>query len=92
VIAEAGQTEAQHQPPTSLAAYDWVLRYYSYQKLFDRQEHARVRACLERAVELDPGYAEAWAVLANIYAQERRFGFNPRLELYDPYERSLTAA
>jgi adenylate cyclase len=51
-----------------------------------------VRACLERAVELDPDYADAWAVLANIYAQERRFGFNPQPELYDPYERSLTAA
>jgi adenylate cyclase len=92
IIVEAGQTEAQHRPPTSLAAYDCVLRYYSYQRFFDQQEHAKVRACLERAVELDPEYAEAWAVLANVYAQERRFGFNPRRELYDPYERSLTAA
>ena len=32
VIAEAGQTEAQRQPPTSLAAYDCVLRYYYYQR------------------------------------------------------------
>ena len=51
-----------------------------------------MRACLERAVELDPDYADAWAVLANIYAQEHRFGYNPRPELYDSYERSLTAA
>ncbi len=92
VIAEEGQTEAQHQPPTSLAAYDCVLRYYSYQRFFDRQEHAKVRACLERAVELDPDYADGWAVLANIYAQEHRFGFNPRPELYDPRERSFAAA
>jgi adenylate cyclase len=92
VIAEAGQTEAQTRPPTSLAAYDCVLRYYSYQRSFDRQEHARVRACLERAVELDPDYADAWAVLANVYAQEYRFGYNPRPELYDPRERSLAAA
>jgi adenylate cyclase len=92
VIAEAGQTKAQSEPSTSLAAYDCVLRYYSYQKSFDRQEHARVRACLERAVELDPDYADAWAVLANVYAQEHRFGYNPRPELYDPRERSLAAA
>ena len=90
VIAEAGQTEAQRQPPTSLAAYDCVLRYYSYQRSFDPQEHARVRACLERAVELDPDYADAWAVLANVYAQEYRFGYNPRPELIP--ERSLGAA
>ena len=92
LIAEAGLAEAQRRPPKSFAAYDCVLRYYHYQRLFDQQEHAKVRACLERAVELDPDYADAWAVLANIYAQEHRFGFNPRPELYDSYERSLTAA
>ena len=92
MIAEAGRTGAQRRPPKSFAAYDCVLRYYHYQRLFDQQEHAKVRACLERAVELDPDYADAWAVLANIYAQEHRFGSNPRPELYDPHERSLTAA
>ena len=92
MIAEAGLTGAQRRPPKSFAAYDCVLRYYHYQRSFDPQEHAKVRACLERAVELDPDYADAWAVLANIYAQEHRFGFNPRPELYDSHERSLTAA
>jgi tetratricopeptide (TPR) repeat protein len=91
-IAESDLTGAQRRPPQSFAANDFVLRYYHYQRSFDREEHARVRACLERAVELDPDYADAWAVLANIYAQEHRFGFNPRPELYDSYERSLTAA
>jgi adenylate cyclase len=92
MIAEAGLTGAQRQPPKSFAAYDCVLRYYHYQRSFDQQEHAKVRSCLERAVELDPDYSDAWAVLANVYAQEHRFGFNPRPELYDSYERSLTAA
>ena len=92
MIAEADLTGAQRRPPKSFAAYDCVLRYYHYQRSFDPQEHAKVRACLERAVELDPDYADAWAVLANIYAQEHRFGYNPRPELYDSYERSLTAA
>ena len=92
LIAEADLAAARRRPPKSFAAYECVLRYYHYQTLFDQQEHARVRACLERAVELDPDYADAWAVLANIYAQEHRFGFNPRPELYDSYERSLTAA
>lgn len=51
-----------------------------------------MRACLERAVELDPDYSDGWAILANVYAQEHRFGYNPRPELYDSQERSLTAA
>jgi adenylate cyclase len=92
MIAESGLTEAHRRPPESFAAYDCVLRYYHYQRSFDPQEHAKVRPCLERAVELDPDYADAWAVLANVYAQEHRFGFNPRPELYDSYEHSLTAA
>ena len=92
MIAEADLVEAHRRPPRSFAAYDCVLRYYHYQRLFDQQEHAKVRACLEHAVELDPDYSDAWAVLANVYAQEHRFGYNPRPELYDSYGRSLTAA
>jgi TolB-like protein len=92
MMAQTDLTEAQHRPSKSTAAYDCVLRYYHYQRSFDQQEHARVRACLEGAVELDPDYADAWAVLANIYAQEYRFGYSPRPELYDAQERSLAAA
>ena len=92
LIAESDLTGAQRRPPKSFNSYDCVLRYYHYQRLFDQQEHAKVRACLERTVELDPDYWDAWAVLANIYAQEHRYGYNPRPELYDSYERSLTAA
>jgi adenylate cyclase len=92
VIAEVGQTRAQRAPPTSLAAYDCVLRYYHYVRSFDPREHATVRACLERAVEREPDYADAWALLANVYAQEYRFGNNPRPQLYDARERSLATA
>ena len=92
IIVEADLVEAHRRPPKSFAAYDCVLRYYHYLRSLDPQEHAKVRACLEHAVELDPDYSDAWAVLANVYAQEHRFRYNPRPELYDSYERSLTAA
>ena len=92
MIADADLAGAHRRPSTSFAAYDCLLRYYHYQRSFDLEEHAKVRACLERAVELDPDYSDAWAVLANIYAQEHRQGFNPRPELYDSRERALTAA
>lgn len=92
VIADVGQSEAQSQPPTSLSAYDCVLRYYFHERRIERREHAKVRSCLEHAVAVDPDYAEAWAVLANVYAQEYRFGYNPRPDFYDPLERSFAAA
>jgi adenylate cyclase len=92
MIVESGLIGAQRRPPESFAAYDCVLRYYHYQRSFDPHEHAKVRTCLEHAVELDPDYSDAWAVLANVYAQEHRFGYNPRPKLYDSYQRSLSAA
>ncbi len=92
LIAQADLAKARSRAPQSFDAYDCVLRYYHYQRTVDQQEHAKIRACLERAVELDSDYADAWAVLANVYAQEYRFGYNPRPELYDPHGRALTAA
>lgn len=92
VIAEEDQTRAQREAPIFISSYDCVLRYYYHQRLIESRDHAEVRTCLEHAIEVDPDYAEAWAVLANVYAQEYRFGYNPRPELYDPRERSLAAA
>ncbi len=92
VIAEEGLSEGRREGPATQTAYDCLLRYYAYQRTFDRSEHARVRDCLERTVALEPSYANAWAVLANIYAQEHRFGLNPRPHLYNSKQKSLAAA
>ena len=34
------------------------------------EEHAIARTCLERAVQQAPGYADGWAVLSLLYADE----------------------
>ena len=49
----------------------------------------KVRACLERAVELAPSYGGAWACLSGIYADEYKQGYNARP---DPLGRALAAA
>lgn len=73
-MAYASMEQSQRRAPHSLEAYDCVLRYYQYQITISAERHAGVKACLERAVALEPNYAEAWAVLANVYMQEKRFG------------------
>lgn len=38
----------------------------------------QARECLERAVGVEPGYADAWVWLSVIHVEEYRFGYNPR--------------
>ncbi len=45
-------------------AYDYVLRSREQQRLMSKDGNARAQALLNRAVELDPGYATAYANLA----------------------------
>jgi adenylate cyclase len=76
VLAHNSMELSRRKAPDSLDAYDCVLRYYDYQITIDPKRHAEVKACLERAVAIEPDYAEAWAVLANVYMQEKRFGID----------------
>jgi adenylate cyclase len=83
---------AETQLPAQFSSYDCVLQYYALVKALSASRHLQVRSCLEETVKNEPGYATAWAVLANVYAQEYRFDFNRRSEQYDPLERSFDAA
>ena len=57
------------KPPTSLAAYDCVLRA-SALPFTDRNAVAEVRRLSERAIELDPTYARAYTQLSVSYTME----------------------
>jgi tetratricopeptide (TPR) repeat protein len=89
VLAELGETEARRRSTDSLEAYDCVLLGQSYFKVHTTGVHARARACLERAVVIDPGYAEAWAHLAYIYREEFYHGYAGEP---DPQARATVAA
>ncbi|MEM9105980.1 MAG: hypothetical protein AAGC96_10020 [Pseudomonadota bacterium] len=78
ILAQQAMTQSHRKAPKSFEAYDCVLRYYDYQKHISPALYTDVRSCLERAVTLEPDYAEAWAILANIYMQEKRFGYVDR--------------
>jgi adenylate cyclase len=75
--------------PEQLTPYEAVLRGFSYAERVSPEEHAIARAALERAVELAPTYAYAWAMLSFLYSAECEMGFNPRPEAL---ERALSAA
>jgi TolB-like protein/Tfp pilus assembly protein PilF len=90
VISRTRFSQVNDKPTNNLNAYECVLQAAAYYRdNFVATEHARVRDGLERAVESDPGYADAWAYLANLYIDEHRFNYNLRP---NPLDRALKAA
>ena len=89
VLLRADIEAISGKPTNSLDAYECVLRAIGFWDAVSLEAHAAIRACLERAVELDPNYASAWAWLANFYLDEYRFGFNEQPNALD---RALSAA
>ena len=75
--------------PEELTPYEAVLRGLSQVISVNPEEHASVRAGLERAVEEAPGNADCWALLSNLYREEYAHGFNLKP---DPLGRALAAA
>ena len=82
-VQDAVLDRSLRKKPTDLDAYDCVLQARRFTVLLNEKEHAKARDLLERAVELDPGYSQAHALLANVYLAEHRMGFNPQPESID---------
>ena len=82
-------TRALRKAPSDLDAYDCLLRARRYTATLNEDMHAEARDLLEQAIAIDPNYAEAHALLANVYLAEFRFDANPRP---DPISRALQMA
>ncbi|MDF2235295.1 winged helix-turn-helix domain-containing protein [Albimonas sp. CAU 1670] len=88
-VQDTTLSRALRKTPPELDAYDCLLRARRWTASLDDAVHAEARELLERAVALDPTYAEAHALLSNVYLAEHRFGANPRP---DPLGRALATA
>ena len=89
VIYSAQAKKNVHRPTTSLNAYECLSVALAYDKYLTEKHHLQARESLERAIEIDPEYDEAWAHLSWIYTDEFVFGYNP---LPNPMKRALEAA
>ncbi len=61
-------------------AYDCVLRGREQYRLFSKDSNAAARQLYERAITLDPDYAEPYAGLAETYVQDWFMGSEPTLD------------
>jgi len=78
VLARSMAAPTDSKTPEELTPYEAVLRFFLYQQRVSAEDHLPARAALERAVELEPGYADAWACLSTVLLDEDRHHFNPR--------------
>jgi TolB-like protein/DNA-binding winged helix-turn-helix (wHTH) protein len=66
-VAQIEQRSALAKPTESLEAYDYALRARPALQRPTRTKIVEARALLRRAIDLDPGYAAAYAALAETY-------------------------
>ncbi len=85
-INEAELERIRHKPTASLSALDFFQRGYFHFNRFTRKDNAEARRLFERALELDPDYGNAYAIIAATYAVESGFGWNLDPALMDRAE------
>jgi adenylate cyclase len=88
-LSRAELARAARKPPEHLASYLCVLRAYQYWHAHTPENHREARDCLEAAVQRDPEYPDAWALLAYIYAEEYHHRCNERAEQYHALDKAL---
>jgi len=69
-------TEAVHsKAPEELSPYEAVLRSFAYFERYTPEELSASRSGLEAALRKAPAYADAWAMLACLSAQDHLHGY-----------------
>jgi adenylate cyclase len=72
---------ARAKPTTSLDAYDMYLRALAEMHTFTAQGYQRARELLQKAVDQDPAFAEAWAGLADCLGRSSLYGWVPDVDI-----------
>jgi adenylate cyclase len=85
--------EGKWQPTTNLEALDDMLRATQYFYRFTKDDNARARVWIEKAIELDPSYAHAYGALSATYklAVLFRWSENPKADSAHSYELARKA-
>ncbi len=74
-LEQAEIERAKRKPTASLDAYDYYLRGMAAVHLWTRKGNEEALAHFERAIELDPGFASAYGMVARCYSQRKAGGW-----------------
>ncbi len=89
VLPRSMSAVLRSRPPQELSPYEAVLRSFAYFERYNPEELTAARSGLEAALRNDPGYADAWAMLSILDAQDYVHGYELRA---DALEAAASAA
>lgn len=89
LISRRLSAESRKKAPADLNAYDAVLRFYHYETVLTPEAFEKALSALERAVQIDPGYGLAWAMLGHLHADNYALEF---CEIEAPLEKAMSFA
>jgi adenylate cyclase len=75
-VRQAELERVRRTPTANLTAYDYFLRGWEYQWRLTREMNLQAQQMWEKAIELDPQYAEAYAWLGSAHFLEWAFQWN----------------
>ena len=78
-----------HNEVNGMEMYDAIFWYYYYQKEFTSDVYKKTILALTKAVESDPGYALAWAMLGELYVDAKALEL---VQVNNPLEQALKCA
>ena len=75
-LTEGEQARVRARSTNNLEAWGYAVRGSSLAVRVTKEDNARARELFVRAVELDPNYAWAWAMIARTHWYDARFGYS----------------
>jgi len=80
-LTDGKQAQVRHRSTNNLRAWSYAVKGYSLYERITKDDNAKARELFEKAVESDPDYAWAWAMIGFTYFIDTRYGWHrPREE------------
>jgi len=73
-IDAAERKRVMHKDTKSLEAYDFLLRGMEYRRRATCSDFRKARQMYQKAIDLDPGFASAYAGLGRVYQAQTSYG------------------
>ena len=80
-LTDGEQAQVRHRSTNNLRAWAYGVKGYSLYERITKDDNAKARELLEKAIEIDPKYAWAWTMIGWTYFIDTRYGWHrPREE------------